>query len=338
MSLLWIVLACGELESPTTQDVNTTEDVELKGIEREIDQGNVLVRMTVTPETLKLGDPFTLELDVLAQNSLTVEMPPFGEALGRLSIVGYQPRESVVQNDRFTGMQYRQTYTLQANRSGEMVVPSLRIAYQEGTEEWQEILTDEVPLTVMGILPEDADLVLQEARGQMSPILKPVDWWPWALGTAGALIGLGSLVWMRQTTRSFKTQSPFERVDEGLERLKKMLNEEMDCTQWYTELSQVLRRLLEDQYQVSALEQTTQELKRSLPVFAEQYPLEITESNQASLFTLLVQCDGVKFAGRTMTLEQAHSDWQRASDWVEELRVSVTKLSDNSVEREVKDA
>lgn len=338
MNLLWIVLACGELESPTMETVNTTADVAMEGFEREIDQGDVLVRMTVTPETLRLGDPFTLDLEVLAQESLTVEMPPFGEALGRLSIVGYKPRESVVQNDRFTGMQYRQTYTLQANRSGEMVLPSLRIAYQDDTEEWQEILTDEVPLTVMSILPEDTDLVLQGARGQMAPILKPVDWWPLALGIVGVLIGLSSLIWMRQTTRSFNEQSPFEQVDQGLQRLKKMLTEQMDCTQWYAELSQVLRRLLEEQYQISALEQTTQELKRSLPMVAAQYPLEITESIQASLVSILMQCDGVKFAGRTMTLEQANSDWQRASDWVSQLRISVSERSSNEGEREVEDA
>ena len=338
MNLLWIVFACGEPESPSTETVSTISDVVLEGFEREIDQGNVLVRMTVSPKMVRLGDPFTLDLEVLAQDSLTVEMPPFGEALGRLSIVGYKPRESVYQDDRFTGMQYRQTYTLQANRSGEMVVPSLRIAYQESTEEWQEILTEEVPLTVMSILSEDADLVFQGARGQMSPILKPVDWWPWAFGIAGALIGFGSLVWMRKTTNSFKLQSPFERVDEGLEHLKHMLNEQMDCTQWYAELSQVLRRLLEDQYQISALEQTTQELKRSLPIVAERHPLELTEPIQASLFTLLVQCDGVKFAGRTMTVEQADADWKRASYWVEQLRTSVSERSSNEVDREAKNA
>ena len=213
---------------------------------------------------------------MLAQDSLTVEMPPFGEALGRLSIVGYKPRESVYQDDRFTGMQYRQTYTLQANRSGEMVVPSLRIAYQDATEEWQEILTEEVPLTVMRYLIGGCRLGFQEARGQMSPISKTSGLVAsGAFGIAGALIGFGSLVWMRKTTNSFKLQSPFERVDEGLEYLKHMLNEQMDCTQWYAELSQVLRRLLEDQYQISALEQTTQELKRSLPIVAEQHPLSL---------------------------------------------------------------
>lgn len=337
MSLLWILLACTEPESLSTKTEMTSPDVDSVGFEREIDQGSLLVRMNLRPEIVRLGDPFTLDLQVFAQESVTVEMPPFGEALGRLSIVGYKPSESVYNDDRFTGMQYRQTYELQANRSGKMVVPSLRISYQDGTEEWQEILTEELPLTVQGILADDADLVFQDARGQMSPILKPVDWWPWALGSAGTLIGLGCLIWMRQTTDSWIQQSPFELADDGLLRLKHMLNEQMDFTQWYAELSQVLRRLLEDQYQISALEQTTQELKRSLPRLSEPYPLEMTESIQASLFRILIQCDGVKFAGHTMTLEQANSDWQQAHQWVADLRTRVLARARNEQNGEAMD-
>ena len=55
MNLLWIVFACGEPESPSTETVSTIPDVVLEGFEREIDQGNVLVRMTVSPKMVRLG-------------------------------------------------------------------------------------------------------------------------------------------------------------------------------------------------------------------------------------------------------------------------------------------
>ena len=64
MNLLWIVFACGEPESPSTETVSTISDVVLERFEREIDQGNVLVRMTVSPKMVRLGDPFTLDLEV----------------------------------------------------------------------------------------------------------------------------------------------------------------------------------------------------------------------------------------------------------------------------------
>ena len=105
-------LACGDV--PQTEEVIEPQQ-KFSSLDSEIDQGNILVRVQVTPDRVRLGDAIELTLIVQSIPTIDVEMPPFGEALGRLSISDFKPRESLIQSDRFA-MEYRQGYGLQPNR------------------------------------------------------------------------------------------------------------------------------------------------------------------------------------------------------------------------------
>ena len=72
-------------------------DTEAGGVEKEIQQDGLMVRTTVIPTSVRLGDPFYLELSVEAGLGTEVEMPPFGEALGRLTIVNFTPKQKIVE-------------------------------------------------------------------------------------------------------------------------------------------------------------------------------------------------------------------------------------------------
>ena len=60
---------------------------------------------------------------------IEVEMPPFGEALGDYPR-RFHPTTEVKDKDGQSVQIQTQRYGLQANRSGEVVIPALRIGYR----------------------------------------------------------------------------------------------------------------------------------------------------------------------------------------------------------------
>ena len=101
------------------------------------------------------GAPFVEGLQVQATESLTVKMPPFGEALGRFQIANFQPQESREDGDK---RNYQQRYTLQAPMSGLQKIPALRIVYIDPSVsvDEREILTDDIAIEIQSLLEEDA--------------------------------------------------------------------------------------------------------------------------------------------------------------------------------------
>ena len=339
---LW--LACGEVpnsnegssveESSISTDGSTTIS---STISKEIQQGPILVTAVLTPDTVRLGDPFELTLSVESETGIEVEMPPFGEALGRLTIVDFTPRQERTEVDGVQRILYSQSYGLQPNRSGEVVIPALRVGYRVDVDsDWQEVLTEQIPVTVASILPTDGDLVYQNARVRLGELPVEQPWIPWAFGGGVFCIGLGLGVWWirRQTVLEIGL-SAYEQASYDLKKLQDQLStvqeDELDAI--YAGLSSVLRAYLEGRFDVSALEQTTEELRQSLPVDLQVHRGVLSEANIESMLVFLSQCDAVKFAGQQFDVGDAESGLNMVRtliDNVHQASLSVERVQEQS--------
>lgn len=157
MILLWLgLLACADVPQnadPNALGQSVAETVSAdESVEQVREEGPVRVVLTLTPAQSRLGDLLTLDLKVESKADVSVIMPAFGEALGRFEIIEFAPR-SETESDG--SRMERQTYTLQAPMSGMQRLPSLRILYRDQrdgqTGEERELLTDEVPIDVLGM-------------------------------------------------------------------------------------------------------------------------------------------------------------------------------------------
>lgn len=199
--------ACGD-DKASTQDRKQPDPLAaLQGeiIEQKSELGPVSAVVKVGPKSPTLGDPITLFLEVTAEPGVTVEMPDFGEALGRFSIARFVPRENIVAGKRVA----TQIYTLQTPMSGKQRIPPLRIEFIDertrpaadpGTNpdpaaapasdpdsapnanptgnttgsqteepgEIRELLTEEIPIQIASLLAEDlAKAELAGPRGSL---------------------------------------------------------------------------------------------------------------------------------------------------------------------------
>src|SRR5438105_4285175 len=90
--------------------------------------GPVKATVSLSPQKPRLGDPLTLALVVEATAGVDVEMPPFGEALGRFGIHSFSPRK---ENLKDGGTRHIQKYVLDAPMSGRQRIPPLRIEFAD---------------------------------------------------------------------------------------------------------------------------------------------------------------------------------------------------------------
>jgi hypothetical protein len=310
-----IWLACGE--EPNVSAVSTVAEVadvsaEVDAtVQKEIQQGPLLVTTVLTPDTVRLGDPFELTLSVESTETVEVEMPPFGEALGRLTIVDFTPRQSSKESDGVQHTVYSQTYGLQPNRSGEVVIPSLRVGYRVDVDsDWEEVLTEPIPVQITSILPTDGDLVYQNARMRLGALPVEQPWIPWALGGAVLCTVLAVGIWWMRRRTVLETQlSAYEQASRQLKQLQDELSTvQLDALDSiYAGLSSALRGYLEGRFGVSALEQTTEELRQSLPTCLRSHSTVVSKKDIETILVFLAQCDAVKFAGQRFDVTDAQA-------------------------------
>ena len=263
----------------------------------ETQEGPVTATLTLTPAEPRLGDPLVLTLDVVAKAGVAVEMPAFGEALGRFAIVDYTPREEATED----GVRLSQRYTLQAPSSGRQRIPRLRVEFLDQRDpdvdsRARELLTDELAFVIASVLPEGQPLdELRPARASLEELHGP--WlarnWPWIVLVLVVVGGGGAaLVWWLRRAEERARQTAFDRAMARLDRLERRGLPGSDAADaWYVELSDIVRRYIEERFALRAPELTTEEFLAEAGRSAE-----LTAAHRELLAAFLATCDRVKFA------------------------------------------
>ncbi|MCZ6691063.1 MAG: hypothetical protein O7H41_15855 [Planctomycetota bacterium] len=317
--------ACGAEKSAAI--AGETEGVPAyEAIVRTTTVGPVTANVTLAPAAPTLGDPIRLVLEVTAEAHVEVQMPAFGEALGRFEIVDFTPRRRTTPDGRTTAIQ---EYTLETPMSGPQVLPPLRVEFRDrrssrpgdaDPDEIHELLTEKVSFEVASVLTGGAvSEELRPARGRLSPLAPPPpDRWPWALAVGIALAVSTPLAvlairrWIRHRRRRTAFDVAIARIA-SLDARGAPSPEESDA--WYVELSGIVRRYLEDRYALRAPERTTEEFLREAGRFRG-----LRQEHRTLLRVFLQGCDRVKFAAYLPREDESREAMQKARSFLEETR------------------
>ena len=302
MGFAVVLASCAQPEGNGTGEetalgVDAPIDNEAAPLVVETKAGPVTATMTLVPAAPRLGDPLVLTLEVVARAGVAVEMPAFGEALGRFAIVDFTPREEVIDD----GMLLSQRYTLQAPMSGRQRIPRLRLEFLDERDPdvdpvARELLTDELAFVVASVLPAGQPRTeLRPLRAALAELQGP--WlqrnWPWlALGLAVlAGVAAGAVAWLRRAEERARLTA-FDRALARLDRLERRGLPAADAADaWYVELSDIVRRYIEERFALRAPELTTEEF-----LAAAGRSAELSASHRELLSAFLETCDRVKFA------------------------------------------
>ena len=304
---------------PPPADAATDAAPEDEALRAETREGPVTATVSLAPPAPRLGDTLVLRLVVTADAGVTVQMPAFGDALGRFAILDFTPRRE----DGPEGVMLSQRYTLQTSASGRQRIPRLRVEFideRDGRDaETRELLTDELGFQVASVLPEgEVALELRPPRAALAELEGP--WlrrhWPWLAG-AGlgvAALAAGVVVWLRRAEQRARLTA-FDRAVARLERLQRAgLPDQSGMDAWYVELSDIVRRYIEERFALRAPEQTTEEFLQEAGRSALSGP------HRELLSVFLETCDRVKFARYHPGQRESRQALDEARRFLEETR------------------
>jgi hypothetical protein len=293
-------------------------------VEASTESGPVLARITLTPDAPRIGDPLTLELEVVAEPGVELLMPEFGDALDRYTIVDFAPAESLDDAGRTVS---RQRYTLQATRSGAQSIPPLLVEFVDRRPgrtpapedaDAYELLTERLEFEVATVLSSDDALDLRPVLGELGPLEWPRRSWPWVLAAVLVAAVAAPFAWRALLARSASSRrrSAYEVACTELDALLYGPRPSGDAVDaFYVALSGIVRRYLESRFGLRSPEQTTDEFLEDLA----RSP-DLRRPHQELLGDFLRGADLVKFAHHLPDASGVEASIQLAQRFLEETR------------------
>lgn len=319
-----LLFGCGEGgDESSRQDADKPSDTsQEEGQTISSRSGPVTATVSFFPKTAKLGDPLTLILTVRAKEGVEVQMPAFGEALGRFAILDYAPTTRTLKDG---GTEHVQRYSLDSPMSGVRTIPPLRVEFidrrQDDQEEVYELLTEKVSVTIESVLPEgDITEELRPPRDKLPERFVDRKEFIWGILLAVILLGglVIYLVYRRRLGRAERARvSAFDVAWGGLSHLESDGMPEADqADRWYVELSGIVRTYIEDRFGLKAPELTTEEFIR-----VAWRSEVLTREHRPLLHSFLEKCDQVKFAGYRPGKQESAEAIGSARRFLEETKV-----------------
>ncbi len=294
-------------------------------ISNSVSRGPVEVFVRLEPSAPVIGDAIHLEVEALAADGVELLMPEFGEALERFLILDFVPSESVAADGRNRALQ---RYTLEPPNSGEHSIPPLLIEFvdrrpgakaaPEGADAY-EVLTERLDFTVQSVLPENAGNDLRPMPGRLSPLgVRKFSLWL-AIGVAASLLAAAAFAYWAWSAREWvrRQRSAHQIASAELDELLKWESHPTgDAIEgFYVKLSGIIRRYLEDRFDLRSPELTTEEF---LSV-ASRSP-DLSSGLRSLLGDFLTRADLVKFAGLLPSAEEIDESVSAARRFLEQTR------------------
>ena len=298
-------------------------------LEKSAERGPVKARVRLEPAAPVIGDTVTLTIEVTAADGIDLMMPEFGQSLDRFSVREFVPKEAV---DASGNTVSTQRYVLEPPLSGPQAIPPLLIEFvdhrpnqrpaPEGEQSY-ELVTERIPYEVTSVVPAGASNELKPLRDRLEPLREPGQMWPWLLALLALAAIAAPLVWrsLKAARAEGRRRSAYDvaraRLDALSSHQRPAAEDEIDG--FFVELSALIRRYLEDRFELRAPELTTEEFLQ----VASASP-DLDEAHQGFLRSFLRRADMVKFARFLPPPEEIEGALTAASRFLDETREAGT--------------
>lgn len=306
--LLLAVCGCGTKSAPTSEDAAASH------ARSEVERGPVRLTAQVEPVRPRLSDSPTLTLTIDHEEGVTVNKPLFGEAMGKFTIRDLREPLPRTDNGRVI---LEQIYTLEPTEPGRLRIDPIAVSFTDRREQAdsaeQTIETEPLSIEVSSVLG-DKTPALGDLRPPAAPITLTADsLWLWAVAILAVVVLLALVLRRRrrrtlpQRTGAVKILTPQDLANMELDKLIASGLATSDIKQFYIELTDIVRRLIERTTGIRAPERTTEEFLREISR-AKTFEEEV----RGRLRGFLEAADLVKFAAHRPNAEDVEESIRRA--------------------------
>ena len=297
-----------------------------KGLTEEASSGPLTVRVSVDRQELTLADRLSFTVTAECDEGYDVVLPKFGENLEQFLI-----RDARTEDARLVGpgrVQTARVYTLEPLVSGKYPLKPMKVTFGKRGEEApgaHELETPEVTVTVTSLLPEDlAKLEVEDIVGPQELPRSPVQRLWWGLAVAAPIAGLLFWLWRRRRRGAAVLAPPRPAHEIAYEELRALVARDLPgqglYKEFYQEVSAILRRYIENRFQLHAPERTTEEFLDELG-----HTETLSQPQKELLRSFLVHCDLVKFAEEVPGPAQIQETFDRCKAFIEQTRADVAR-------------
>jgi len=244
-----------------------------------------------TPDTTRfvIGEQVNFKLKAEADKALNVEWPVLNDTIGQLEVIS----RSVIDTTYKDNLQIiEQNYTLTNFDSGSYVLNPVRFKIGDSIlytkPKMIEVYSVEVDTTKQKLYPIKDNIEVGYSLEEILPYL--------LLLLLIIVVAFVAIYFYRKYINKERIEEeikvpPFEMAMTGLKNLDKAdLIAKGEIKEFYVRLSDILRRFIEDEHRLPAMESTTDE------ILDELKRLDFTKEIKANIKDLLVESDFVKFA------------------------------------------
>ncbi|WP_298237361.1 hypothetical protein [uncultured Algibacter sp.] len=265
------------------------------------------VTSVIDSTAIKIGEQITYSIQVEIDTTSLVVFPE-GQTFSPLEMIESYKTDTLKNNDKYNLIK---KYGLTQFDSGAYTIPRQKIIIGDKT-----FFTDSLKVEVNNVVVDTAKQGLYDIKPIIEVNKKGSDWWKYLLVTL-LIIGVIAFImyWFiwRQKPLTEAEQiallPPYDRAKLALKKLDEShYLEHQEIKEYYSELTFIIRKYLDEKVYDRALESTTDELISRLKLLKEGNQVDISKDDIKNLESILKRADLVKFAKSAPDIELAKLD------------------------------
>ncbi|WP_299117369.1 hypothetical protein [uncultured Winogradskyella sp.] len=253
------------------------------------------VKTEVDTTKIRIGEQINYKIKVEVDSSALVVFPE-GQTFTPLEAVEALDIDTTKKDTKFL---LSRVYKLTQFDSGSYTIPRQKIIIDE-----KLFFTDSLRIDVNTIEVDTTKQKLYDIKPIIEVEKSGSNWWKWLLGTLVAIALVAFLLWWfiwRQKPLTEEEEiallPPYDRAKLALQKLDEsqyLIRSEVK--EYYSELTLVIRKYLDEKVYDRSLESTTDELISRLQLLKEGNQFDFSKETLNNLETILKRADLVKFA------------------------------------------
>nr|WP_241485252.1 BatD family protein [Psychroserpens damuponensis] len=265
------------------------------------------VTSSIDTTKIRIGEQITFKVNVEADTTDLV-MFPEGQTFAPLEMIESYKVDTTKTSSKF---QFIKKYALTQFDSGSYTIPKQKIIIGD-----QTFFTDSLRVEVQTIPVDTTKQKLFDIKPMIQVDKATSKWWLYTLIGFLALAVIGFvlywLIWRKKPLseeEKIAQLPPYDRAKLALKKLDESdYLQKSELKDYYSELTFIIRKYLDEKVYDRALESTTDELVDRLNILKDGNQIELSNDDIKNIETILKRADLVKFAKSAPNIELAKLD------------------------------
>ena len=290
------------------------------------------VTSSIDSTSIKIGEQITYKIQVETDTINPVVFPE-GQTFSPLEMIeSYQP-DTTKYDAKYKLIK---KYGLTQFDSGRYVIPKQKVIINGKT-----FVTDSMLVEVNNVTIDTTKQKLYDIKPMLDVDKPASNWWVWVL----AILGVGALIgflvywflWRKKPlTEEEKIAQlpPYDRAKLALKQLDETnYLERAEIKEYYSELTFIIRKYLDEKVYDKALESTTDQLIDRLVLLQEGNQIELSKDDIKNIEAILKRADLVKFAKSAPDIELAKMDRNTIDLEIDQVKEALPEPSEEDLRK-----